>query len=175
MEQQIILAPGNLPVLSKENTAAFYQQLRTRILETGEGLFEFVELVKFFEGLAKHLNGDKVAKIEPDKEMLDYIREQIRHNSDDPKSEKASFKTMRGVKFELAETGTAYDYTKCNDPVWAQLESQSKEIKEKLTERQKFLQTIPEQGMEIRHEDELITIFRPSKSSKSSFKVTLPK
>ena len=170
INQQIVLAPDNIPVLSKENAASFHKQVRQHILETGVGLFEYIETIKFFAALDKQIAGDSQSKIEPDKELIDYIRTQIQNNG-----EKGIFKTVRGVKFEIAETGTAYDFSKCNDPELAELEARVEEYKKKLKERQELLKAVPASGMEIRFGDELVTVYPPSKSSKSSFKVSLPK
>ena len=77
MSSEIILTPQNIPVLSKANAKEFHNQVRERILETEEGLFEYVEAVKFFANLEKQINGDSQSKIEADKELIDLIRTRI--------------------------------------------------------------------------------------------------
>lgn len=172
--QQLILSPDNIPVLSKQNAASFHQMAKSRIFDTGEGLFEYIETIKFFAALDKQIAGDTQAKIEPDKEFLNYVREQIEKNG-----QKAGttfkFTSLRGVKFENADTGTTYDFSKCNDSVLVQLEDDVAKAKEALKQRQEFLKTVSHKGLDIRDDDELVTIYPPSKSSKSSFKVSLPK
>lgn len=167
---QIVLTPNNIPVLSKTNAKTFHEQVKERILETGFGLFEYVETIKFFAALDKVLNGDSASKIEPDKQLIDMIRDEIGKWGND------GYVSDRGVKFSLAETGTSYDFSVCNDPVLTDLEAKQKEYAEQVKQRKEFLKTLPEQGTTIVTDDgEAVTIYRPAKSSKSSFKVQMPK
>src|SRR6186713_2234843 len=47
--QEIILSPGSIVTLSKTNAAAFHAQMKDMIKDTGYGLFEYVEVLKFLE------------------------------------------------------------------------------------------------------------------------------
>lgn len=76
-------------------------------------------------------------------------------------------------KFSTKETGVRYAYDQCNDPILAELTAQNDELLEKIKSRQKFLQTVPLEGMDIRVGDELVTVYPPSKSSTTSVTVTL--
>ena len=164
----VILTPNNLPILSKGNAKAFHEEVKARILESGDGLFEYIETIKFFSALDKQIMGDSAAKIDSDKELIDLIREEITiHNG--------KIITERGVIFQNAETGTSYDYSNCDDPILLQLEAEHLAAANSLKERKEFLKKVPTFGVEIRFNDELVTIYPPSKSSKSSFKVQLPK
>src|SRR5690242_8987800 len=111
-DYELILTPDNIPVLSKQNAATFHAKAKERIYEHG-GAFEYVEVIKFFSALDKEINGDSSSKKEPDKEFIEYLREEISKQGNG--GDKAEVKTERGVKFALAETGTAYDFTNCND------------------------------------------------------------
>lgn len=75
--------------------------------------------------------------------------------------------------FEVAELGTKYQYSQCNDPLLPELERLAKEANDKLKERQEFLKKIPIEGIEVRHEDELVTVYPPSKFSTTGIKCTL--
>lgn len=170
---EIILTPDHIPVLSKQNAATFHQQAKERIYEQG-GAFEYVEVIKFFSALDKQINGDSAAKIEPDKEFIEYLREEIIKQGSG--GDKAEFKTARGVKFTLAEVGTAYDFSKCNDQELCDLEVAAMNAANELKKRKEFLKTVPQSGLDIITKDgEAIKIYPPAKSSKSSFKVSLPK
>lgn len=166
-ELQII--PGTILILSKQNAKAFHDQMKEMIKETGFGLFEYVEAIKFFEKLKEQISGNSQSKIPEDKEFTDMIRaEVIKHNG--------KLTTPRGVKFELAETGSNYDFSQCNDPELSTWELQIYELNEKIKRKKDFLKTVPSKGLEIHTGDgELVTVYPPSKSSKSSYKVTLPK
>ena len=171
MTNELILSPENIPVLSKQNAATFHRQVKEMIFETGTGLFEYVEAVKFFAALDKQISGDSASKIEPDKEFIDYIREQIRLNG-----EKETITTSRGVKFQNAETGSNYDFSQCGDPELIELEAKAKDAADALKVRKEFLKALPMSGMDIITADgEAVKVYPPSKSSKSSFKVILPK
>lgn len=170
VDNQIILSPENIPVLSKTNAANFHIDVRQRIFDTGNGLFEYIEIVNFFAALKDRINGNSASKIEPDVELIAYAREQIKLNGD-----KEKFTSTRGVKFENAETGTSYDFTNCNDPLLVELEQKAKEAAEIVKSRKEFLKTIGTEGLDVLINDEVVKMFPPVKSSKSSFKVSLPK
>lgn len=171
IDNQLILAPDNIPVLSKQNAATFHQMAKERIYENG-GAFEYVEMIKFCSLLDKQINGDSASKIEADKEFISYLRDEIERNG-----EKGKYTTGRGVKFEIAETGSSYDFSKCDDPVLVELEEKAKEAADAVKSRKEFLKTIPLSGLDtiIEGTGEVVKLFPPSKSSKSSFKVSLPK
>lgn len=78
-----------------------------------------------------------------------------------------------GAKVSKAETGTKYDYSVSNDPVYSNLSDSKKELDFKIKEREKFLKTLPATGMEIVNEDELVKVFPPIKSSSTFIKVSL--
>jgi hypothetical protein len=68
-----------------------------------------------------------------------------------------------------------YDYSGCGDIQWEMMDAEMKGLKDRITEREKFLKNLPLEGIEVRHEDQLIHVYPPSKSSTSSFKITLAK
>lgn len=76
-------------------------------------------------------------------------------------------------KFSTKETGVRYAYDQCNDPILAELMEQNDKLLEQIKLRQKFLQTVPAEGIDIRVGDELVTIYPPAKSSTTSVTVTL--
>lgn len=166
---ELQLIPGQIITLSKTNAESFHQQMKAVIIETGFGLFEYVEVIKFFEKLKDQINGNSQSKIEPDKELVSMIRDEISKNN-------GKLTTARGVKFEIAETGTKYDFSQCNDPELVEYEEKLNDYKEKVKLRQDFLKTVPAKGLDIITADgEPVKVYPPSKSSNSSYKVTLPK
>lgn len=83
------------------------------------------------------------------------------------------FQAFNG-KFKISEVGVKYDYSQCNDPELIELEKTVKEATDALKERQKFLQTIPQKGMDIITKDgEAITVYPPARSSTTSVNVSL--
>lgn len=77
------------------------------------------------------------------------------------------------ASFEVTELGTKYNYASCNDPILPELEAQAEAANKKLKERQEFLKKIPLEGIEVRHEDELVQVFPPSKYSTTGIKCSL--
>lgn len=77
------------------------------------------------------------------------------------------------AKFQVKETGTRYDYSGCNDDLLTELEEKAAFAAERLKERQKFLQNLPESGLEVLQGDELVTVYPPVKTSTTSVTVTL--
>jgi hypothetical protein len=167
---EIQLTPDSTLVISRQNAAAFHQQVKERIKETGEGLFEYLEVIKFFEKLKEVISGDTASKIPADSEFRDMARTEI------VKYGKEGFTTKRGAKFTLAEVGTKYDFSQTNDPVLAELIMELNEILVAKKSREDFLKTIPKEGLDIvTKEGEVIRIFPPTKTSVSSYKITLPR
>jgi ribosomal protein L32E len=171
--QQLELRPDNILVISKQNARTFHAQVKDRIKEDGYGLFEYVETIKFFEKLAKVISGDSSSKNPEDKagdnEFRDMIREEI-------KKYNGTYTTPRGVKFEMAETGTKYNFSECGDLELPELEAQAAELATKIKKRQEFLKSLPASGVDVITSDgEAIKLYPPSKTSTSSYKATLAK
>lgn len=111
-----------------------------------------------------------IKEIKSSKEYVEMVREHIQLHGGN------SITTSSGTRIDLAETGTKYDYSNCNDSILQDLEKQEEFISEKVKERQTFLKTIPYQGMDIIDEyGEVKKIYPPAKSSTSSFKATIKK
>ena len=109
--------------------------------------------------------------------MTSLICEEIQNSADNKKD----YTTSKGTKFSLAETGTKYDYSTCNDPLYNHLSAKKKALDEEIKARETFLKSIkdfliisipdPETGELL----ENITVTPPNKTSNSSYKVTLLK
>jgi hypothetical protein len=170
MPNPVIIQAGDMLVLSKTNAQEFHQKMREIILDTGYGMFEYLEVLKFFENVNKQVKGDSQAKIPEDYEFIQAVRDEL------SKYEKGKYTTTRGVRFELAETGTAYDFSNCNDEQLKLLEIELQSKKEAVEIRKEFLKSLPKEGLEILTKDgEVLTIYPPIKKSKSSYKITLAK
>lgn len=84
---------------------------------------------------------------------------------------KDGYKALQ-AKFEMIETGVRYNYN--NDPVWAALNKQLTDIAEKMKEQEAFLKVLTKPLNEADLETgDIIERVPPSKTSKSSFKITL--
>lgn len=100
-------------------------------------------------------------------EFKSYVREEIeKHNV---------FKSESGAKIESIEVGVTYDYSNCNDDELDLIQMNFETISEALKGRKEFLKKVPVAGIDIfsKSSGEIIKIYPPSKSSTSTYKVTL--
>lgn len=78
---------------------------------------------------------------------------------------------LHNATFKFMEVGVKYDYSLCEDPVVLDLMEQEKQIKERLKERQKLLQAMPEKGMA--DPETGCIVYPPSRKSTTTIAVTL--
>ena len=124
-----------------------------RILEAAEALTVMENFIK---------------EVRSSKEFTEYVREEVGKNGKD-------ITNPSGAKIELAETGTKYDYSGCNDSALIEVESKLVEIETLISDRKVWLKTIPAEGMEVVIGDEIVRVYPPTKTSTSSYKITLSK
>lgn len=51
-----------------------------------------------------------------------------------------------GIKFNIQETGTKYDYKATGDPIWNDINEEKEKISEAMKAREGYLKAIPEEG-----------------------------
>jgi len=124
-----------------------------RILEAAEALTVMENFIK---------------EVRSSKDFTEYVREEVGKNGKD-------ITNPSGAKIELAETGTKYDYSGCNDSALIEVESKLVEIETLISDRKAWLKTIPAEGMEVVIGDEIVRVYPPTKTSTSSYKITLSK
>lgn len=160
---ELTIMPGFILKLSRESAEVFHEQMRTMILDKGYGLFEYLEVVKFFGKINEVIFGKD--GIPGDSQLIDYAREELaKHNG--------KYVTPRGVKFENAETGTRYDYS--TNEIWQEANRELEAAKEKKKLVEERLKKI-EPGKLLVEPTTGETLMGPVKTSKSSIKVTLAK
>lgn len=111
-----------------------------------------------------------IKEVKDSKEFKDYVREEITKYG-------KGYTSNSGAKIETIEAGTSYDYNVCGDTVWEWISSQINGLTASRKEREKFLQTVPTGGLVITDEltGETVKIYPPSKTSTSTYKITLEK
>jgi len=129
------------------------------VLETGD-ILEAVENIALMETFIKQIKSND--------EFKSYALDEVAKHGKE-------FKSASGAKIAPMESGITYHFDFCNDPILTQLLADQEELEIKISDRKAFLKTLPIEGMEIRHEDELIEIYPPAKTSTSTYKVTLAK
>jgi hypothetical protein len=110
-----------------------------------------------------------IKEIKSNPEWVDSLRYQVAQYG-------SSTITPSGTKIELAEVGVKYDFSMCDDKELEDLMKQQEYLDYLIKERQKFLKTITQQGMDIVDKNgEVYRIFPPSRTSTSSVKTTIAK
>jgi hypothetical protein len=142
---------------NKEERASFVADVVDRLIEGNADPIKVHLQVKAMEDMVKSLNENKEYK----SILLDA-------------AEKNGKKfTAFNAEFSIREVGVKYDYSKCGDLELTQLQAQLDVLTERIKGKQKFLQTVPQEGIQILHEDELIKVYPPSKTSTTSVAVAL--
>lgn len=83
--------------------------------------------------------------------------------------------TAQGIKVERMEGGTKYDYSGTGDVMYGSLLQLAKNATDKVKEREQWLKTIPDGGIDIVDDSsgELVKVYKPIKSSTTTYKVSL--
>jgi hypothetical protein len=154
-----------LPALIEATTKKDIQTLASRLVnDIAEGWADALKM-------AEHISATEylIKSIKEDECYVHYILEELAKHSGKYSHE--------GTRIEAAEVGVKYDYSACNDPVLKVLELELESIEKEITERKEFLKAVPVSGLIITDVDtgETLAVFRPNKTSISSYKVTLSK
>lgn len=80
-----------------------------------------------------------------------------------------------GAEVSQMESGVRYDFSDCNDPVYFELKALLEESKAKLSEREKFLKSLPHEIPFVTEDGEIVAIKPPIKLSTTTLRVTLTK
>jgi hypothetical protein len=164
-EQQITVAPAVnfLPAVPFGITKAQGDNIAVefvgRLLEQGfANEKEPLQMAEAFSGI-EYIIG----KIKENPAYIGLIRDEI------SKYGKDGYKSESGAVLECMETGTKYDYS--NDAEWVELNKVFKTAEAARKAREEYLKKIPA-GTQI-VEDGVILAEAPSKTSKSTYKVSL--
>lgn len=146
--------------ISKSQLKIMADMSLQEIFDNGRAI-EAAEALSVMENFIKELRSNK--------QFTDYVRDEISKNGKQLETNSA--------KLELSETGVKYDYDNCGDVIFEQLSQQLESIEADLKDRKEFLKTVPVSGLPILNEQtgELTTIYPPSKTSSSTYKITLKK
>lgn len=143
---------------NKEQVKLFSRKLKDEILANDKDPLKILVQLKYIEKVLEDVLKDEEIDLHFLKEFELYGKEKVIE--------------LNGAKLQQSEVGTKYQYDKSGDPVWFDLEKQSKEIAEKKKDREKFLQNIPyDQG--VVDPDTGVFITRPPKTSHTKVKCTL--
>lgn len=145
---------------SRDKLSRLVSDFRNDVLEGNMNPLLAEGILKALEDFTKQLRGDVLVK--------DCVREEL-----DRYPEKVV--TFNGVTFTKKTVKTEYDYSKCNDPVLRDFEELIEGYKARLKDRQEWLKTMPEEGIDIAIPEtgEVVHIVRPVKRTTDGFSVSL--
>lgn len=157
--------------VSENGVEKVANKLFNDVLEGNTPALSMIEMFNFIDKVGSKVKG--MADLNGKYQFVDLVRDEIKRNSEDGRSCKSKY----GTKFELAETGTQYNFKVCGDEEWNQLNKQLEELKDRIKKRETFLKTISESGLSTLDEEtgEVKKIYPPIKTSTSSYKQTLLK
>jgi hypothetical protein len=154
-----------LPTISNDLTKfqikVIADQTAKDIIDNGQDVIKIADTIAKIELFIKEL------KATP--EYLDYLITEVSKYG-------KGMTTSTGTKLELAEVGVKYDFSQCNDPELKKMEQEFEVLEDKIKCRKDFLKKLSASGIDvITEEGELVTLYPPSKTSKSSVKCTITK
>lgn len=150
------LLPSISNGMSKAQISMLVQQSVDSVMERGN-ILQMAEVVSVMEEFIKGFRKSE--------RFIDYLRDELIKNQ-------GSILTKAGARIEICEVGIAYDYS--NDLGWVELDQEVKALEAKRKELEDRLKRIPA-GKIIVDDESGEAFIGPAKSSKSSYKVTLPK
>lgn len=111
-----------------------------------------------------------IKEVKETKEFKEYVREETSKYG-------KGYVSPSGAKIEIAEVGSSYDFSQCNDGLLGELEQKLLSAKNAVDERKAFLKNVPQSGLIVTDEQsgDTYTVYKPAKTSQSSYKVTLHK
>jgi hypothetical protein len=145
--------------LTKNQIKIIAQNSINELMDSGR-ILEAAEALSIMEKFIEEVRSSKA--------FTDYVREEISKNGKE-------ITNSSGAKLELSEAGVKYDFSQCQDPILIQLEAKFETAKAMLDERKKYLKNIPIAGIDVLIEDEIVKLYPPSKTSSSTYKITLSK
>jgi hypothetical protein len=148
--------PQSWQGLTKKDIESAADAAVTNLLENG-GALEMAERISALEAFLKAVKGDE--------RFTSYVREELAKNG-------GKLTTASGAKIEAMGAGVSYDYSQ--NGIWVELDRQEKEIAAKRKALEEKLKTIPAGKMMVDEEDGEVWV-GPSKSSKSTYRVSLKK
>lgn len=147
--------------LSKTQIKVIAEQTAQDIIDNGQDVIKIADTIAKIEFF--------IAELKKSPEYLDYLISEVAKYG-------KGMTTSSGTKLELAEVGVKYDFSKCNDQELKNMEQEFEVLEEKIKSRKDFLKTLSASGIDVMTEEgELVTLYPPSKSSKSSVKCTITK
>ena len=98
------------------------------------------------------------------------LRQRVIAEQDKYGKERMSY---HGATFDIKEAGVKYDFSKCEDVIWNDIDKKMQMLTERKKEREAFLKTIKERFTFVDESTgEIITIYPPQKKSTTTYSIT---
>lgn len=148
--------------LSKTQIKVIADQTAQDIIDNGQDVIKIADTIAKIEFF--------IAELKKSPEYLDYLISEVAKYG-------KGMTTSSGTKLELAEVGVKYDFSQCNDPELVELEADLVYLEERIKQRKDFLKALSPSGISVLNQEtgETITLYPPSRLSKSSVKTTILK
>ncbi len=145
----------NLFSTSKESIKLFGDNIIDLVKEGNEDPLKIAALTRSMEAIAKYVNDN----------LKDNQKNEALKHGDKPF-------ILHGCEMQYTSVKTDYDYTTSNDPIWNSLNEKITALQIELKQRQEWLKTTGN-PVDIRHEDELVTIYPPMKKTTMGLRITI--
>lgn len=118
---------------------------------------------------------DYLGELEFISQAIDKAKSEIRESMiDELSNHPGNLKTRNGIQFKLKESGVKYDYTSTEK--WNALNDEMEQMKSQIKDLESHLKSLKaKQTMVDESTGELIELFPPIKSSKTTIEITIPK
>ena len=101
------------------------------------------------------------------------LRQRVLAEQDKYGKERMSY---HGATFDIKEAGVKYDYSKCQDEIWNDIDKHIQELTEQRKEREAFLKTLKDRFTYVDESTgEIVTIYPPQRKSTTTYSITWSK
>lgn len=140
---------------SKDSIKLFGDCIIDRVKEGYADPLRVAALTRSMEAIAKYVNDN----------LKDNQKNEAQKYGDKPFM-------LHGCEMQYTSVKAEYDYASCGDPIWNELNETLEKVQIQMKQRQEWLKTMgkPE---DIRHNDELVTIYPPMNKTTLGLKVTI--
>lgn len=163
MNTQAIQAASELSVfdMTKDQRQSFVVKI-VEAIEAGYNPLKIHYRLKVIEKVIEMLNDNKTTISKRYRELL--LLEAAKHGREFD---------YGNSHIDVRETGVKYDWSRCGDQELAADMALMEALKEKIKRKQEMLKTIPASGMQTIVEDEVVTLYPPTKTSTTALTLTL--
>lgn len=159
-----------------KNETTIIEQIKGQQIElTKTNVQSFANQIVFEYKTGNKNPFDYLGELEFISQAIDKAKSEIRESMiDELQNHPGNLKTRNGIQFKLKESGVKYDYTSTEK--WNALNDEMEQMKSQMKDLETQLKSLKtKQTMVDESTGELIELFPPIKSSKTTIEITIPK